>query len=57
MKQELKEVIQRKEVKAKEIKGKEVKWKEVKEVKEVKKNIVPDPKPRERHDSAGKQSS
>ncbi|XP_023330999.1 synapsin [Eurytemora carolleeae] len=52
VKQELKEVIQRKEVKAKEIKGKEMKGKEVKEVKEVKKNIVPDPKPRERHDSA-----
>ena len=41
-------------MKAKEIKGKEVKGKEVKE---VKKNIVPDPKPRERHDSAGKLSS
>lgn len=53
----MKEVIQRKEVKAKEIKGKEMKGKEVKEVKEVKKNIVPDPKPRERHDSAGKLSS
>ena len=51
VKQELKEVIQRKEIKGKEIKEKEVKGKEPIDGKV--KNIVPDPKPRERHDSAG----